>query len=134
MRETKSARVELHPAGCVVVRVREGISQTLEHAKENVAASIDVGGGKQRYPLLVNITHTAPLDAEVRHYYTGGALAENFLALALVVEPSALGNMMGGVFSRMMDRAASHAPRTGIPTRLFSDEESAIVWLTSPDR
>jgi hypothetical protein len=131
MRETQSAFIELHPSGAVIVRVREGISQTLEHARENVEVSIEVGGGKRQRPLLVNITRTAPLDPEARKYYAGGALAENFVALGMVVEASPLGRMMGNVFFRMMDAARLLNPSGGIPISLFADEESAIAWLTA---
>lgn len=134
MRTTQSAFIELHPAGCVIVRCREGISQTLEHARENVATSLEVSGGKRIHPLMVNISNVAPLESDVRHYYVGGALADNFTALGLVVEASPLGRMMGNVFFRMMDAVYRRNASSGIPTRLFSDEESAIGWLTTRGR
>jgi hypothetical protein len=130
MKETRSASIELHPAGCVVVRVRPGVSQTVDDAKENIAASVEVSGGRRLHPLLVNIVDSAPLDSDVRHYYVGGAMADNFTALGLVVHGSPLGNMMGNVFFRMIDRKKS----AEFPTRLFADEASAIAWLTAVPR
>lgn len=133
MRTTQSAFIELHPAGCVIVRCKE-VKQTLEHARENVTTSIEVSGGKKRHPLLVDISNVAPLESDVRHYYVGGALADNFTALGLVVEASPLGRMMGNVFFRMMDAVYRRNASSGIPTRLFRDEDSAIAWLTTQGR
>lgn len=129
MAETRTAYIERHPSGCVVVRVG-GIEQTVDDARENVAASIELAGGPRLAPLLVDIARTAPLQSEVRHYYVGGALHENFTAVGLLVEPSAMGRMMGNVFVRMIE--AAHEGRADVaPTQVFEDEASAIAWLTS---
>lgn len=132
MRETRSARIELHPTGCVIVRCRPEITQTVDDARENVAASVELAGGRRDSPLLVDIRKVEPLTSEVRHFYVGGALAENFGALGLLIEASPFGRMMGNVFFRMMDTV--YRSKGGIPTRLFGDEESAISWLTSVAR
>lgn len=131
--ETESALLVLHPRGCVIVRAK-GVAQTLDHARENVLRSVELAGGKRRLPLLVNITQTAPLSSEVRHFYVGGALAENFTALGVVTEASPLGRMMGNVFFRMMEHSNRRDARTSIPTRMFGDEEGALSWLTSHRR
>lgn len=133
MRETRSAFIEMHPRGCIIVRVRHGFSQNVDHARENVATCIELSAGNRSTPLLVNITNTAPLDSEVRHYYVGGALADNFCALGLVVEASPLGRMMGNVFFRMMNAYRSDKGNR-IPTRLFASEDVAIAWLTEESR
>jgi len=57
----------------------------------------------------------------VRHYYTGEVLLASFLALALVVEATPFGRMMGNIYLRVA--------RPGVPTRLFPDEPSALTWL-----
>lgn len=131
MKETRSARIELHPAGCIIVRCIPGITQNLDEARENVAVAVELAGGSRRRPLLVDISQVAPLNSEVRHYYVGGALANNFTALALRVEDSPLGHMLGSVFFQMMDAVYRRDQAAGIPTRFFTDEESAIAWLTS---
>lgn len=129
MVDTRTASIGMHSSGCVIVRVL-GIEQTVTDARENVAVAIEVAGGLQRCPLLVDITRTAPLVSEVRHYYVGGALTNNFTALGLLVEPSPMGRMMGNVFLRMIEAADSS--RAGVaPTQLFEVEDSAIEWLTS---
>lgn len=120
MHETRTARVELLPGGVVRTRILLGARQTLDDARDNLAASIAATGG-QRRPLLVDISRCLPLDAEVRHYYTGRLLVESFSALALLIEASAFGRMMGNVYLRIA--------RPGIPTQLFTDEPSALAWL-----
>jgi hypothetical protein len=70
----------------------------------------------------------------VRHYYTGGALAENFTAVGLLVEDSPLGHMMGDVFFRMIDKVYRRDHDAGVRSGVFTDEESAIAWLTSRGR
>jgi len=132
--ETDSAQLELHPRGCVIVRARKGVAQTLEHARENVLRSVELAGGQRLLPLLVNISQTTPLTSEVRHYYGGGALAENFTALGVVTEASPLGRMMGNVFFRMIEHANRRDARSSIPTRMFGDEQGALAWLTSNRR
>lgn len=132
MRETSSTIITLDPRGCVIVRPRAGVVQTLDHAKENVRRSLELSGNKP-CPLLVDLRKVEPLTSEVRHYYTGGALAENFTALALLLDSFALTQMMGNVFARLMDNPQHRKPKVQIETRLFTDEDEAIEWLTSRD-
>jgi hypothetical protein len=119
-------------SGCVIVRAL-GIEQTVDDARANVAAAIELAGGPRKGPLLVDITQTAPLLSEVRHYYVGGALTNNFTALALLVERSPMGRMMGNVFFRMIEAADGGREDVG-PTQVFEDEELAIAWLASRRR
>lgn len=131
MPDTRTTQIFLHPSGCVIVRAL-GIQQTLEDAQQNVATAIEVAGGSRKRPLLVDITGTAPLVSEVRHYYVGGALANNFTALGLLVEATPMGRMMGDVFFRMIE--AANVGRDVGPTKVFEDEAAAIEWLTSGRR
>lgn len=132
MSGTRTAEIFKHPSGCVIVRAL-GIQQTLEDAHENVERALELSGGPRKGPLLVDITCTAPLTSEVRHYYVGGALANNFTALALVVEASPMGRMMGDVFFRMIQAANDGRSEVG-PSKVFEDEAGAIEWLTSVTR
>lgn len=132
MRETRSASIELHPRGCLIVRPRRGFVQTLEHARENVDTCVEMSNGKKRLPVLIDLTSAEPLPAEVRHYYADEGLVENFTAVGLLVEASPLGRMMGNVFFRMMDTIHHGSARTS--TRLFGDEKSALDWLTAERR
>ena len=93
MRETKTAVIELEPDGILVVRIRDGARQLLPDAEQNLGAALIERGGKRR-PLLVDIREALPLDAEVRHYYSGQVLVSGFTALGLLVDDSTLGNMI----------------------------------------
>lgn len=120
MRTTATASIDLDPRGVVVTAIREGATQSLGEARDNLTATIELCAGTRR-PLLVDISRCQPLEPEVRHFYSGEILVESFTALALLIEASPLGTMMGNVYLRIA--------RPGIPTRLFTKRASAIQWL-----
>ena len=122
MTKTSTAEIALHGAGIVVTRIGAGVQQSIDDARENLAATVRACGPQKR-PLLVDISRCRPLEPEVRHYYTGKVLVDSFLALALVVEATPFGRMMGNIYLRVA--------RPGVPTRLFPDEASALAWLKS---
>ena len=119
MRETNTALVRLGSDGVISVHIRSGAQQSLTDAKENLDAALEARDG-QRRPLLVDIRDALPLDAEVRHYYSGQVL-DGFTALAMLIDASPFGRMMGNVYLRVA--------RPGIPTRLFTQPEPARAWL-----
>jgi hypothetical protein len=121
MPETRTARIALNDQGLLIVRVNDGAHQTLDDAKENLAVAVSETGGSRR-PLLIDIRTAKPLDADARHHYSGLTLVERFSALALLVEGSPFGRMMGNVYLRIA--------RPGIPTQLFAEEAQARKWLT----
>jgi hypothetical protein len=118
--DTKTAMIQLSDDGLVIVRIRDGAHQSIEDAKANLAAALTATAGRRR-PLLVDIRTAQPLEADVRHHYTGETLIDFFSALALLVESSPFGRMMGNVYLRVA--------RPGIPTQLFTDESRAAQWL-----
>lgn len=120
MTRTPTAEIALRDEGIVVTRIEAGVQQSLAHAKVNLAATVDACGRRKR-PLLVDISRCLPLEPAVRHYYTGEVLIASFLALALVVEATPFGRMMGNIYLRVA--------RPGVPTRLFPDEAGALAWL-----
>jgi hypothetical protein len=120
MPDTKTARIQLSSIGVLTVRINEGATQSLADAQENLAIAVSETGGIRR-PLLIDIRRALPVDAAARHHYSGQTLAEAFSALALLVEASPFGRMMGNVYLRIA--------QPGIPTRLFTDEAQAMEWL-----
>ena len=120
MPDTKTARINLNGEGLLVVRVNAGAGQSLDEAKENLAVAVSQTAG-QRRPLLIDIRSAKPLDADARHHYSGQTLVDSFSALALLVEASPFGRMMGNVYLRIA--------RPGIPTQLFAEEPQALKWL-----
>jgi hypothetical protein len=121
MRQTPTADINLESDGILIVRILKGSRQRPDDARENLTMAIAEARGHRR-PLLVDITGSPPLDAETRHLYSGQTLVDSFTALALLVEGSPLGRMMGNVYFRVA--------RPGIPIHLFTEEDRAIRWLT----
>ena len=120
MRTTGTATIQLDPRGLVITRIHDGVAQSLEDARANLAATVDLCGGG-RLPLLVDISRCKPLEPEVRHFYSGKVLVDSFVALALLIEASPFGTMMGNVYLRVA--------RPRIPTRLFTERAAATRWL-----
>jgi hypothetical protein len=120
MPATETAVINLSEDGVVIVRIRDGAYQAREDAEKNLAMALSETAGRRR-PLLVDIRTAQPLDADARHHYSGRALVDSFSALALLVESSPLGRMVGNVYLRVA--------RPGIPTLLFTDESQAVQWL-----
>jgi hypothetical protein len=120
MPDTRTAHISLSAGGMVIVRIRQGARQSITDAKENLAAAISATGGTRR-PLLVDIRGAQPLAADVRREYSGQTVVDAFTALALLVEASPLGRMMGNVYF-----SVAQLP---IPMKLFVDESQALDWL-----
>jgi hypothetical protein len=120
MPDTKTAAIHLDEDGLVIVKIRDNAYQSLEDAKANLATAISATAGRRR-PLLIDIRTAQPLDADARHHYSGQTLVDGFSALALLVESSPFGRMMGNVYLRVA--------RPGVPTRLFTEERRALEWL-----
>ena len=118
---TRTAKIGLSDAGIVVVRINAGAYQSLGDAKENLAAAISETAGLRR-PLLIDIRRARPIEADARHHYSGQLLNERFSAMALLIEASPFGRIMGNVYLRIA--------RPGIPSRLFSEEADAAEWLS----
>ena len=118
---TRTATIGLSDAGVVVVRINAGAYQSLGDAKENLAAAVSETAGRRRPP-LIDIRSARPLEADARHHYSGQTLIERFSAMALLIEASPFGRIMGNVYLRIA--------RPGIPTLLFSDEAAAVEWLS----
>jgi hypothetical protein len=120
MPETRTAHINLTDDGIVVVRVRPGARQSMTDASENLAAAVAQTGGRRR-PLLVDIRGAQPLAADVRRQYAGQIVVTAFSALALLIEGSTFGRMMGNVYFSVAQLA--------IPMKMFVDESQALEWL-----
>ena len=120
MLETRTARIDLAESGVVVVRIRNGARQSMTDASDNLTTAIGVAGGTRR-PILVDIRGAQPLAADVRRLYSGQNVANAFTALALLIEGSPLGRMMGNVYFSVA--------RLPMPMQMFMDESRAMEWL-----
>jgi hypothetical protein len=120
MRETRTATIAARDDGLVVVRIRRDVRQTLDDARANIEACGAEGGGA-RPGVLLDLSRAMPLDPPVRHYYNGSVVGEICSALAILVEISPLGRMMGNVYLRVANIT--------VPTRIFEREPKALAWL-----
>jgi hypothetical protein len=120
MPETRTARIELADSGIVIARVNNGARQSLTDASENLTTAIAIAAGHRR-PILVDIRNAQPLAADVRRLYSGQNVANAFTALALLIEGSTLGRMMGNVYF-----SVANLP---MPMQMFVEEGKAIEWL-----
>jgi hypothetical protein len=116
----RTASIQLHDDGLVVVRIHPGVRQSVANARANLEGAIAARAGVRR-PILVDISHCEPLAPDVRRCYTGELLVDSFSALAMLVEVSTFGRMIGNIYLQIA--------RLGVPARLFSDEAQALDWL-----
>jgi len=117
---TRTARVELHPAGVTIVRIDPEAVQSVSDARENIQTAVQIAQPLKR-PLLVDIRGCKALEAPVRHFYSGQILIDSFQALTMLLDISPLGQMMGNLYMRVA--------KPGIPTHLSTSEDEAIRWL-----
>lgn len=115
-----TATIELGADGIVVARIYPGVKQTVADAHGNLAGAVRAAGSRRR-PILVDISGCEPLTHEVRRCYTGETLTQSFTAVAMLVEATAFGEMIGNIYLRIA--------KLGIPARLFRDEPAARRWL-----
>jgi hypothetical protein len=120
MRRTRTAEIALDGDGLITVRIQPTPEQVLADAAANLDAAVAEAGGIRR-PVLLDIRRSPPLEAPVRHRYTGAVLTQSFTAIAVLIDVSPLGRMMGSVYLRVA--------KPGIPADVFSDEPRARRWL-----
>lgn len=96
-----------------------GAEHTIADAIENVQISFLLGEGKKR-PILIDIRNVKSINKEARDYYAGEESAKSNLAAALLVSNS-ISKIIGNFFIGLS--------KTIFPTRLFTNEETAVAWL-----
>lgn len=120
MIRTATATAALRDDGIAAIRIDEGALQSLDNARENLAALRALVPAPPG-PVLIDMRGARPLEPEVRHFYSDTPMGDTFSAMALVVASTPLGRMMGNVYFRVA--------KTGAPMRLFGTEAEAVAWL-----
>ncbi|WP_437968589.1 hypothetical protein WMF04_04535 [Sorangium sp. So ce260] len=100
--------------------VDEGAVQTLDDAKENIAANKRFNKGTP-YPVLCDLTRCKGTDLDARNYYASDEATQAYRAMALL-GGRPVGRMIGNIFLAVYGNRAK-------PIRLFADEREAIQWL-----
>lgn len=117
--ETRNARVWLGDDGIVRNEQKPGAEETLDDAKETIAATWKVSKGKKR-PLLVNIVAQKSVSKEARDYYSGDEVA-NYIEATAIIVGFPVSRVLGGYFIRLRT--------SNLPIKLFTSEVDAIEWL-----
>lgn len=92
---------------------------TLEDAQATMEAYKKLNNGK-RLPLLIDTKTMRILSREARHFYAGEEAAACASAAAIIVE-TPVSKVLGNFYLGLSN------PK--LPSRLFSSEEDALVWL-----
>lgn len=117
--ETKNARIWLGDDGIVRNVQKPGAEETLDTAKEGIAAIHKVSKGKKR-PLLVDLKAQKSMSREAREFYSDDTRDNEANAVVLLVD-SPVSRIIGSVFLGI------NKPK--LPIKLFTSEGDAIAWL-----
>lgn len=104
-------------------RFLAGAEVTLDDARENIAVTARLTKGKQR-PVLVDLRQVRSQSADARAYLAGPDATRVSLAVALLIS-SPLSRAIGNFYLGFN--------RPEVPTRLFTNEDSAIAWLIAQE-
>lgn len=116
---TETGVLFLDEQGIVHVTALPGTEETLEQAKASVAAIWQVAEA-QRRPLLLDMRPVKAQRREVRDYYASQEAAQAYKAVAILVD-SPISKVIGNVFLGI--------GKLPVPTKLFSNDQEALVWL-----
>jgi len=116
---TNVARVWLGDDG--IVRIIHNVDAVvkLEDAQEVMAAYMEIRSGLSR-PLLVDTSSMKVLARDARQYYAGEEAAKVATAAAIIV---------GTPVSRVLGSFYLGLSHPKIPSRLFTSDREALVWL-----
>src|SRR5687768_11667251 len=113
---TRTAKLWVRDDGITHVVALPNLLETLEDAKEIIAATAKINHGKP-VPVLVDTRFGLGIDRESREYYSSkeGLLVTKALAL-----------LVGSPFTRVMANFFIGFNQPAVPTRLFTSEEEAV--------
>jgi hypothetical protein len=119
-RDVRSQSISLGDDGILRTKMRPGVFELELTDAQEVIQAVGVLCGGVRRPALVDLRELRAMSRECRKYFAGPQTAEVESAVALlVVSPltRAIGNFFMGI------------NKTVVPTRLFTSESEALVWL-----
>ncbi len=117
--ELETACVELRADGIMHIHIKEGREMHLNDAIKIVEA-MGTLGNKQKYPVLIDCGEFATIDKEVRIFSTG--TDANIYTLADGIAYHSFAHKL------LVDFYVDHN-KPSIQTKVFPDNETAIVWL-----
>lgn len=105
--------------GFVRTHVKPGSFIELEHAIEN-SGFVKQLSGSTIHPMLVDIRNLEGISKEARDHYSMRNREPGVKSIAILID-SPIGKIIGNFYMFISKPA--------VPTRLFTDEESAVSWL-----
>lgn len=118
-KELTSSEVMLRSDGIVHFYIKPNTTLSGEDAKEMVAATGIIGGGK-KFPILITSGKFGMADVDAREYAASPDGNKYTIAGAIVVKSLAQ-KILGNAYIKI------NKPTT--PTALFDDDQKAIDWL-----
>ena len=116
---TETGTLFLDERDIVHVTALPGVEETLDQAKASVEAIWQVAEA-QRRPLLLDMRQIKAQKREVRDYYASQEAAQKYRAVAILVG-SPISKVIGNIFLGI--------GKLPVPTKLFSSDQEALVWL-----
>jgi hypothetical protein len=105
--------------GIARTKVKKGSEVKLEHAQEN-SAVVNSFYVDRKFPLLIDARGIKSISRDARNFFTTNGRATNTLAFAIIID-SSVSKVVGNFFLGINKPA--------VPTKLFSDDKSAVKWL-----
>lgn len=119
--DVRAQIISLDDDGIIRTRMQPGVFDLeLADAQDVIRAVTTVSGGVRR-PVLVDLRELRSMTRECRKYFAGPETAAAEAAAALLVV-SPVGRAVGNFFMGLN--------KPLVPTRLFTSEPEAMVWLS----
>jgi hypothetical protein len=110
---------KLLPEGIVFTQVIAGSDISLTDAKNNTRAVIDLTGGKVS-PMLVDTRNIRSISKEARDHFSMRERKGHVNSIAILIH-SPLSRIIGNFFMGLN--------KPSVPTKLFTDQRTAMIWL-----
>ncbi|MEM9022482.1 MAG: hypothetical protein AAGB22_01980, partial [Bacteroidota bacterium] len=110
----------LEPSGIFRSTLKPGVVLNLEEAKANAKAREAINLPSQ-CPVLLDIRHIKQVTFKALMFSAAAGDPDNFTAAAMLVS---------SIQSKVVAGLAKRSKKSQIPTKVFTDEASAIAWLS----
>lgn len=117
--ETQTASISFLDKNILLIKMKEGAEIDVEEATENFEAVLKLAEGR-KYAVLVDACVPVQVTPDARMYGANIERQRDLIAQAIVV--NTLANRLIGNFIINFNKPFA-------PTKLFSDNETALVWL-----
>jgi hypothetical protein len=118
---SKAFTTFLNEDGIAITRVREDAEITIAEAKANTETIIRLTQGRT-CPILVDTRMIKSISNEAREHFAMRGRVAHVNSIALLIQ-SPVSRIIGNFYISLNKPA--------VPTRLFTDESAALLWLRS---